>query len=857
MKRLIWQFDFNEPENLDPDRIPMYWEPRRAEGFPPYAGGAFDVQVGHDAPPSFHLALDGRNVAFDYRGPHTEVRPGSEYLIQTWIRPDRLEFARAALSVYYLDSEGQPIADTQRFTDFVPNASALGADWTRVAVRADPAPPEAARIGLTVWVVQSELWRSGPRPRHSIERYDVVGGAWFDDIRIHRLPIIRFRSAAAGNLFVAPEVPTLLVTVSDERTSGLAAVVKVFDRDGKLVETLPVEPSDGAEVKAARVALGDLATGVYVARLEVRAHDNLLLTREVRLAQVAGLRRSNLAARAFGLTLGPPDGSEPADRLALISHSGVGAVKIPIWAGAAGGFDVLELREQYNRFLHELVKRRIALTGVLAGPPQALSYSAGAFPRGLVDVLSDDPTTWRDALTTVAVPLANILRSWQLGADGDRGTMNDPRLPATLQAIRDELKPVLNQVEMTAIGAVDAEAGPRMPADYATISIHQAIHPAWIAEHFEPHQHIGYRHLSAWIEPEAMDGMAREPGLAHWARRILHTRHAGAQTVYVPQLWESRRDADGVLLEPTDEYIVFRTIATLLAEAQPGDKAQFPNGTGTPIECLSFESDGTSTLALWDLSAPPEGRLHTVQLGAAAEQIDLWGRVTPLQRDPDGRHRIRLRPSPTLVPGVEPWIVALHRAATLTPGRLGFELGTQTLTLQIENPSNVSASAVVHLNLPDGWNAAPTQATVNLLAGRRTEVPIEVRYPANESAGQKDVLLRIDFTANRPYYVEIPARLDLGLDDVEVWGDAIVDGDRLVVRHGVTNRSQETLNLRSSAVVPARPRQSRVMIDLQPGQSARCEYRFSGADELSGRELRLGLRQINGTLTHNLDLTAP
>jgi hypothetical protein len=84
-----------------------------------------------------------------------------------------------------------------------------------------------------------------------------------------------------------------------------------------------------------------------------------------------------------------------------------------------------------------------------------------------------------------------------------------------------------------------------------------------------------------------------------------------------------------------------------------------------------------------------------------------------------------------------------------------------------------------------------------------------------------------------------------------------VQENRLVVRHGVKNRSQEIVSFRGFAAVPGRPRQYRVYTALQPGQSIVKEYHFANAASLSGRTLRAGLRGLDGERAHNLEIVAP
>jgi hypothetical protein len=307
------------------------------------------------------------------------------------------------------------------------------------------------------------------------------------------------------------------------------------------------------------------------------------------------------------------------------------------------------------------------------------------------------------------------------------------------------------------------------------------------------------------------------------------------------------------MTEPTEEFIIFRTLASVLGDAVPAQKIALD----PDVMCLAFTQGEGATLVLWDPTAPPTGRMHIVQLGAATQQSDLWGQVTALDRAPDGRQQIRLSATPVFVQGSQRWLATLYASVSFTPMQVEFSLDAQQHTLHLANPAVTGISADVRWVLPENWEAQPGRVTVNLAPGGKADLPITLRYPPSEPAGFKSVKLAMQIRAESTYYLEIPLQLELGLKDVEVWGYAIQEGDRLVIRHGVTNRSPRVLNLRSFAIVPARQRQYRLLTGLEPGETMTTEYRFTKAADLSGRALRLGLREANGSRIHNLELVAP
>ena len=163
-KRVVHRFDFSERAAGNLESIPKYWDPFRPTGFPEFATGAFDPKTGRLAPPSFHLASSGRNVAYQYSGPDTPVRQDTDYRIEAHIRPDRMTHSRACLSAFFLDKHGHPLLETLVRSPYVGGVEAADG-WTAVELYLPSAPPNALTIGLTAWVLQEATWDTSTRTR--------------------------------------------------------------------------------------------------------------------------------------------------------------------------------------------------------------------------------------------------------------------------------------------------------------------------------------------------------------------------------------------------------------------------------------------------------------------------------------------------------------------------------------------------------------------------------------------------------------------------------------------------------------------------------------------------------------------
>ena len=846
-QRIVRVFDFDEPDNLG--TIPKYWELFPGESFPHYAGGRFDHSVGRTAPPSFYLDMNGRSVAFRYRGIETRVRPNSDYLIVGWIKPNRLRTGRATITAYYLDYEGTPLPETQRQGRLVGGEDG-GDGWQRVEVFLPAGSFEADALGLTLWVEQASIWNTTPRPERHIERLDIDAGAWFDDILIYRLPRVTMSARAEGNIFVAPQTAELEITVLDHDAAGLSARLEVRDASGRVVHqgSVPVQTADHP------ISLADLEPGWYEARLAVTSGPYTLVDRRSAFAVLGDVRAGfRSTSHAFGVVLDGAERNGSDADVALIAAAGLGAVKVPLWTGSAATPGFVEDARTLEAILNGLLRLRVDVTGVLGGLPPELARRADEYRRSLIDILNDPVESWRRFLARAVAPYASVLASWQVGADGDPLVADDPRLAATLGSVRREMLSLMTSPYLTAPASVNVEPeGRRFPADRITLNLPGGVHPDTIGAHLEAFRDLTVMRLEAYIEPPSneYDRIAR---LAYWAAQIIETHHAGTDTIYVPQLWRWRRAALGPTVEPTEDFVVYRTIATLLGETRPDGVLAADEG----VRALVFSHGAQSVLAVWDWRAPPEGRAWDVQLGRATRVVDLWGRSTPLEHTADGLHRLTLTPAPVFVDGIERWVPAFQRALRLLPESVAFSLAAHEHNVHIANPNRGVMMGSLRLGVPETWQARPRSFDFNIPPGGEYSFPVELRYRHNEPAGDKVLSAHVQLSEPGGYHMRIPLYFELGIEGVDVWGFATVEGDRVVVRHGVRNRSDGVLSFRAYAAAPGRDRQHKVIIGLEPGESMVRQYHFERADELLGRTIRISLREVNGPRMHNLQLAVP
>ena len=851
--RIVHHFHFDERAEGNLEELPRYWAPLRLAGFPRFAAGAIDFDVGNTTPVSFHLASNGRNVAFQYTGPETRVREATDYRIVAYLRPDRLDSARACLSAYYLDRARRPLLASMVRSRWIGEASER-ADWVRVELFLPPAPAEAHTIGLSAWVMQESAWN----PRLSTQRHlsivNVNAGVWVDDIIVYALPFVSLATTTPSNVLGTGDAPELHVVLADQHDQGLMGDLRINDASGMRVESREIPATAESPAPAVIVKLDDYAPGMYEATLHVRARDRVIVTRTLRFAKLApALRFVDGGARAFGIAIDPAQRSAPDVEDRLIRRCGVQSLKLPVWSGLPDEPALAEAKAAQDRWLQVLLKDGFVLTGVFAGVSADLLRSDSPYSRSLLDLLSEQPTLWESSLGAVVAPYASTFRAWQVGPDDWHAPLGTDKLSKAVDQLATAMRKFVTAPYLIAPVSTDYEAiSPQSSFAQLSIRLPAESQPQFVAQDLAAWRGAFSGKLSFSLAPLPPGRYERSARLADWAQRLIAARHAGVETVFVPQPWTVRSSVHGPITEPLEEYIVLRTLADMIGEARPTQHVML---TST-AQAFVFDAGSDAVVAAWDSGAPPGGTLHAIQFGSTARQVDIWGVSRPLQRDARGRQVIRLGPMPTLMDRADAWLIELYSSFKLNPPF--FESGRETnhVTLEMENQSARALSGELVLRAPRDWDVAPRQFDVNLMPGRGQKLLMDIRVAHNAPAG--DSVIMAELTLSDGLFMEVPLAVRFGLSDADVKGMAWLDGNDLMIRHEVTSRAAATLHFRGSALVPGRERQYRPITNLQPAESQRVEYKFRDCAGLVGSSIRLELRETNdGPRTHTLELQIP
>lgn len=848
-RRIVKVFDFLEPENHEP--VPMHWEKLSEYGFPDFAQGQFDARIGHEAAPSFRLSAEGANVAYVYRWRDIPVKPGSLYEIRGLIRTRGMPNARAYISACFTDRYGRKLAGSERFSGLV-GGDAGDSEWRPVVVRLAGDYPSARLIGLAVWVTQESVWSRGPVPPRRIESKDVAAVAWFDDLQVRRLPRVSIAPAGGSPLFRHNEQVQLDVSVADPDALNISAEMAVYDSDRRPLWQGSIPISTGERAAATQLTLPELPAGLYRAELQVRTNGEALSSTDFGFAVLGPQLASHRpGAGRFGVILEEVRRGQWLANQTFLRELAVSRVKVPIrgddWTTPAA----TTLDESFDQLLEWLVRNRTGVVAELREPTFLASPKAGRAERALLDVLSGEPEDWLPYASYLLSRYADMVTAWQIGTDGDAAVVWDDRLFAVLSVLRPQFATFVFDPRVAGTWSIDHQlpAG-AFPGDCLSIRVPPEVAPDWIGAYWSSLPPLATGQYWAYVEPLPAERYCRRARLADLAERLVQVARTDASVIFMaqPWQWDSRWDHG----RPTEEFLVLRTVAALLAEARWVGRFLLDERTTAEV----FDRRGAGVLVVQDKSASEGVRTVSTHLGDGARVIDLRGRLLPVGTR-DGQTDLPVCAEPLFVDGVEAWLMRTRGSVRLDDGHLETASGLQTRTVEFTNHATFAIAGVLRLFAPPFWEVRPARLPFHLQPGETFRETLTVRVPNNESAGDRLVTCRMTLDAGAEASFTVPMPIKLGLRDVDVVSVALARPDGVVVRQMVTNRSSETLSFDGFVSAPGRARVSRLIRGLAPGQTVTKHYRLPEAQQLIGSSLRVGLRQIGGNRQYSEAVVVP
>ena len=661
---------------------------------------------------------------------------------------------------------------------------------------------------------------------------------------------------------------------------------------------------------------GELPAGVYRTELSLYAGGGKLaglpplLTRQITFARLAAMRARSGSDRGFGLVLGgPPAGlDEPVaraladDQAGAIAQLPVCMVKVPMWH-AGNASDPLDHADPWtDQIIKRLSSQRIGLVGVFGQAPIALQNSVPASEpnsarvarrRSLVDILSADSAIWRPYIAPQLARHAETIHYWQIGQENEEAFAQDSRFAPAIATVSKEVRNLLNVPAIVvawpamysykaaqentggqaASGTGENRADPEVatppppfPAPTASLFLSNRLAIDSLAEHMAQLAELTTRRPWATVEPPDEHAMEREARLAELAWRLViasaglaepapPAKVRGTQSpgnVFLPAPWVVPDVTRAEQVEPTEDLLVFRTVADLLAGCRFGGQITLADGV---VGCIFDRGDGTGAMAVLNTSGKPVVPI-TMYLGEKVSRVDLFGNREPVEPPgADNTQLVNAGKAPFFLDGIDPRIARLRVSFRMDPPFVPSVYRKHVRKVQFVNTFDGPISGKLTLRFPDDWDVTPKVIPFSAQAGETFTREIEIRFPYNAQAGMKQYAADFQIDADRAYSVQLNSQFEFGLADVAVtpltqW----VNDDELMVTMNIVNRSDARLDMFCFVVIPDQPRQERVVAGLLPGGTTVKSFRITGAKALIGKSVRVGLREIRGNRIVNYDV---
>ncbi len=846
--RVVKRFDFDERKLGNFELTPMNWRQLSGPGFPRFLEPRLDGDVGHEAPPSFRLALQGGSLACRYLAKDIPVHPDSDYRISVWVRTSKVVHSEAYISACFLDHALQRIDASSVRSEPVRDASDEG-KWWEVSVLLPGGYPKARWIGLSCQLeqpIEGLHYQDDPRP---IEARDPLAEAWFDDLTVTRLPRVSLRMEAPGSVFAAHEPVTCFVRVADVDGRGLSASLEVRDADGKSYgnQTIPITGQSG---EACSAELGPLPPGRFMTRLSVRSEGHEIASCErtfVRLGPDLRMHRSRRGG--WGLIL---DATESGDQRAverLVRLLAPDAVKIPLWRADMNDEAVVLADRRVHGLMRALEERSTSIVGVLAAPPAGLSEQLGHRGISVVDVLCAPVHQWAPYLGFLFSRYGDRVNAWQIGSDDTNATAESERISRATGQLREALRPLSGafQIAVPQNAVVRTFSGPTT-ADVDSFFVGAEIGADQLNDQLKPSSDARQARRWATLEPLDPARYSLRVRLREETRRRVLALHAGMETVFVRQPWTFDGVAGDPSVAPSEDFMLFRTLQQTLGGLSPMGRVWLDDGVSAWLFGDAKPDDGA--MVIWTDGDEDSPRRIVTDTAPAAQLVDIQGRRAEICAV-DGGMEFSIDSMPVVLAPVAPSRVRTLASFAVLPTIVAPTVQEQRLQISLRNHGTKRMVGSMRWNIPVSWQITPQMVPMDLAAGQETQMAVSLRLPSNQAAGTYTLIGRFTGTGEGQSPMTFRTPIVVGSPELDVNVLTCVEGRGLRIVQRVTNRSNRTLNLRGLLIAPPVARQVSTIRQLVAGQTAVRTYHVEDAAALTDRWIRVSVEQVDGPIRHN------
>jgi hypothetical protein len=500
----------------------------------------------------------------------------------------------------------------------------------------------------------------------------------------------------------------------------------------------------------------------------------------------------------------------------------------------------------FDDLLEQLENEGITPTGCLMGLPPAMAAKIGG--SSWLRLLQAAPDSWQPEVAFLVSRHANHLERWQLGADDSDAFVTDTRMQRVYSLFYDQFSQLMHNPDLAMPWPAWYDLGAQLPATVA-LSVPPQVLPEQIPLYMRDllRKRGGVEHNFSIALQLLEDQYGRDVRLRDLAQRVVYCVAGGATRIDLPLPFTVQRHNGETYVQPSELFIIDRTLMRILGGAGYRGKARLDDG----VESMLFDRNGLGILALWSRST--ETRRLKVNLGAQPLKVDLWGNVTPVPQT-NQEATIDVGPVPFFLVGIDSVTAQIRASIGFDQPLVESSFQSHERRLVFANQTKNVLTGMVRLRPPTGWTISPATFQFAISPGKNFDRPVSIEFPYNSIAGEKTVMADFGLEGDGSTEFSVPLNLTLGLSDVGTQSLALRDGKDLLVQEMITNYSEQPINYSAYASYPGTARQERLVSDLEPGRTVIKLYRFKNVRFVPGATVRCGLRQLEGTRVLNDDV---
>lgn len=852
--RVIRVWDFEERELGNAEDRPMFWERVRGTGLPHYLVGKFAKDQARSGGYSFRFDLDGGSLAYRYFQRDLTVTYGSTYRVQAYVKTTKLEHARARLSVNFADETGALLPRTAKHSAAVVSADALegvaGNEWTLLTIDLVADDVLARYLAVDLELLQPGLLDGSSRPH--LLRQDIQGSAWFDDVSVVQIPRVRMSTDRAVNVFERGARPKLNLLVTDQILTDLSMQLAVKDVAGRMVYQRSFalqETVAGTRTAQMSLVLPELSPGWYAVEVDLFQEDRSVSRHRLTMVCLADEAKRLAVDRRLALIATGLVPSQWVQLPDITRHFPAGQVKLAVWGE---GVDIGKADSNaFDQLVERLQEDGVSPVAVLKHLPDDLAKTSGG--RSLENLRRLEAQLWQIPLSIVLARHANHVSQWQLLADDSPVLADDAGMAESLGMMRRQFTPLVREADIAVpwpAWLAPPAGGGGVSSGAISVFFPETLLPDQLPLYAKEFSGATSGTVSVVLRPTDAGRTGYGAQWKDFTERFVSALSTSVSRVDVPMPVEF--DSQG-MAQPTPLFPVLRTLAGAVAGSSYAGRLSIGEG----IEAHLFRRGEVGTLIFWSTVDTTSGPLRAeVHLGGRPVLLDLFGEAMEVPVT-GGRVSVPAYEMPQILAGVDAELCLFRAAARLDRPLLESKFEPHTRKLVLTNTFEEPISGTVKLDAPEGWMVLPRVLNFSAAPGATVEREITLEFPYNYPAGDLQLMAKFSLPGMSTPDFEVPVPMRLGLSDIGTRTLGLRDGDFVVVQQMITNYSDKVANYLSFAVVKGQPRQERLVTDLPPGQTVMKRYRFASKSTDGPVEVRVGLKEIEGTRILNDSVRVP